>query len=65
MIVRAPEDVLNQISSNNLRAVADFADMAITSSGVYNPAVRIYIDGFPEAGYVGEYKIYVTLDPAA
>ena len=65
VIVRAPEDVLNQIGNNNLRAVADFADMAITSSGVYNPAVRIYIDGFPEAGYVGEYKIYVTLDPAA
>ena len=62
VIIRAPESVLNEIDSRNLRAVADLSDLTVNSSGVYNPSVRIYIDGFPEAGYVGEYKIYVTLN---
>ncbi len=61
VIIRAPESVLAQIDSRNLRAVADLSDLS-SSGGVYNPAVRIFIDGFPEAGYVGEYKIYVTLN---
>ena len=63
VIVRAPEEVISEIDSRNLRAVADLSDLSITSGGVYNPSVRIFIDGFPEAGYVGEYKIYVTLTP--
>lgn len=62
VIIRAPENVLQELDSRNLRAVADLSDLAITSTGVYNPSVRIFIDGFPEAGYVGEYKIYVTLN---
>lgn len=60
--VRAPEEILGQIEAQNLRAVADLSELNSDAPGVYNPTVRIYINGFPEAGVVGEYKIYVTLD---
>ena len=59
--VRAPQDVLDEISDANLRAVADLSDLGSNPSGVFTPTVEIKIDGFPEAGCVGEYKIYVTL----
>ena len=48
------------------RAVADLSDVSgTTASGVITPTVRIYINGFPEAGVIGEYKIYVTLTQSA
>ena len=59
--VRAPQDVLERISEVNLRAVADLSNQVTNASGVLNPTVEIKIDGFPEAGCVGEYKIYITL----
>ena len=59
--VRAPQDVLDQISEVNLRAVADLSNLGTNASGVFTPTVEIKIDGFPEAGCVGEYKIYITL----
>ena len=62
--VRAPEDLLAQMSPANLRAVADLTDVAeATAAGYISPSVRIYIDGFPEAGVVGRYSIIVTLTP--
>ena len=59
--VRAPQEVLDQISEVNLRAVADLSNLGTNASGVFTPTVEIKIDGFPEAGCVGEYKIYITL----
>ncbi len=63
--IRAPESVLDEIDTVNIRAVADLSDLTNPSPGVYNPTVRIYVDGFPSAGIVGENRIYVTLTPAA
>ena len=60
--IRATDEVLREIQVNNLRAVADLSGINdTTASGVITPAVKIHIDGFPEAGYIGEYRIYVTL----
>ena len=59
--VRAPQEVLDRISEVNLRAVADLSNLGTNTSGVFTPTVEIKIDGFPEAGCVGEYKIYITL----
>ena len=60
--IRAKETVLDQIQVNNIRAVADLSGINdTTASGVITPVVKIHIDGFPEAGYIGEYRIYVTL----
>ena len=64
MTVRAPEDVLAQMTAANLRAVADLTDVSESNaSGYISPSVRIYIDGFPAAGIVGRYSIIVTLTP--
>ena len=56
-----PQKVLDQISEVNLRAVADLSISARTPPAFSPPTVEIKIDGFPEAGCVGEYKIYITL----
>lgn len=58
--VRAAPEILENIKANNLRAVADLAEFG-TTAGVYNPNVRISIDGFPDAGVIGDYTIHVTL----
>jgi len=57
--IRAPEDVIHEIHTDNIVAVADLQEHG-ASAGVLNPSVRIRIDGFPKAGAIGEYKIYVS-----
>ncbi len=60
--IRAKDSVLDDIQLNNLRAVADLSGISeANASGVITPSVRIYVDGFPEAGVIGDYSIYVTL----
>jgi YbbR domain-containing protein len=58
--VRAKQEVLDQIEPENLHAVADLTDIGQTV-GVFNPTVKIYVDGYPSAGVVGENKIYIKL----
>ncbi len=53
--IRAPQDVLDQLQPSNLSAVADLSD--ITQSGDMFVPVRIVVDGFTDAGAVGEYNI--------
>ena len=62
VVLRAPESVIDGINTNNLRAVADLSGINAATGNVFNPIVKIYIDGFPSAGVVGEHKIYVTLN---
>lgn len=60
--IRASAADIGKISSNNVRAVADMAEF--TQAGGYQVPVSIYIDGYADAGYVGEYSIAVTLSKA-
>ena len=63
--IRASEETLSDIQINNLRAVADLSGITeANASGVITPVVRVYVDGFPDAGVIGEYRIYVTLTEA-
>ncbi len=55
--IRAPEETLAQITSNNLRAVADLSDITVTSRA----PTTIYVDGFPDAGAVGDYTMTVVM----
>lgn len=55
--IRAPEDIIGQISANNIRAVADLSGITVPSKV---PAT-IYVDGFPEAGAVGDYTLWVEV----
>lgn len=64
VLVRAAEADIGSISAKNIRVVADLAEVD-GSAGILNVPVKISIDGYPEAGAVGEYKIYVRLSGAA
>ena len=55
--IRAPEETLAQISANNLRAVADLSDITVTSTA----PTTYYVDGFPNAGAVGDYTMTVVM----
>lgn len=57
--IRAPQDVLDQLQPSNLSAVADLSD--ITQSGDMFMPVRIVVDGFTDAGAVGEYNIGIKV----
>ena len=57
--IRAPQDVLDQLQPSNLSAVADLSD--ITQSGDMFAPVRIVVDGFTDAGAVGEYNIGIKV----
>lgn len=57
--IRAPRDVLDQLQPSNLSAVADLSD--ITQSGDMFVPVRIVVDGFTDAGAVGEYNIGIKV----
>lgn len=55
--IRAPEETLSQITANNLRAVADLTDITVTSKA----PTTIYVDGFTDAGAVGDYSMTVVM----
>lgn len=57
--VRASVSDINNISSSSLRVVADMT--GCTQAGTYQVPVTVYIDGYPDAGVIGEYSIAVTL----
>lgn len=59
--IRAPEATLSEISPNNIRAVADVSGMTTTGK----VPTTIYVDGFPDAGAVGDYAMYVSIMPEA
>ncbi len=62
--VRAPAGVLSQVSSNNIRVVADLTDVTATpgtTTTVRVPAA-VYVDGFDAAGAVGDYTLFVRLE---
>ena len=56
--VRAPDDVISQITAENVRVVVDLTNYKATSGTVAVPA-KIYVDGFSNAGAVGEYVVNV------
>ena len=59
--IRAPAEILAAIEANNIRAVADLTGITTTSRA----PVNISVDGYPEAGAVGDYVLYVRVLPAS
>lgn len=55
--IRADEDVLPEIAANNVRAVADLTGVTTTT----RVPVTVSVDGFPNAGAVGDYFMYVRV----
>lgn len=58
--VRADEDTIDKIAANNIRAVADLSNYSGTE-GDRSVPVKIYIDGYSDAGVVGNYTIYIAM----
>lgn len=57
--IRAPESILSQIEANNIRAVADLTGLTTTTRA----PVTFYVDGFEQAGAVGDITMYVEITP--
>lgn len=57
--VRAAESDIGKITSSSVRVVADLS--GCTQAGTYQVPVTVYIDGYPDAGVIGEYSIAATL----
>ncbi len=55
----SPED-LAKIKSANLRAVADLTDYD-ESVGTFLPLVKVYVDGYPNTGVLGDYTITIEI----
>ena len=56
--VRAPAGAISQITADNVRVVADLTNYKATSGTVAVPA-KVYVDGFSDAGAIGEYVVNV------
>ena len=66
--LRGNPESLAQLKDENIRAVADLADMN-ESVGTYMPRVRIYVDGYTDVGAIKsggtDYAVYIQIDKAA
>ena len=58
--IRGDKDVLDKILSENIRVVADLAELGNTT-GTFTVAAKVYVDGFSDVDAVGEYKVTVTI----
>ena len=63
VVIRGTAEQLDQIKAENIRAVADLADIK-DSTGSYMPAAKIYVDGVTDVGAVGQYVISVEIRKA-
>ena len=61
--LRGTREELEQIRSENIRAVADLKDYN-TSLGQYMPPVKITVDGFTDVGAIGDYTISIEIRKA-
>ena len=51
-------ETISQITADNIRVVADLTNYKATSGTVAVPA-KVYVDGFSDAGAIGEYVVNV------
>lgn len=58
--VRAEADVIDKITADNVRVVADLSDYDATT-GVITVTAKAYVDGYEKAGAIGEYTVSVSL----
>lgn len=58
--LRGPTDVMDAISSSNVRAVADLSFLG-SSTGMFSVPVTIYVDGFSDVGAMGSYTVMVSI----
>ena len=62
--VRGSSADISQLKADNIWIVADLSDLG-NAAGTFSVDARVHIDGFPNMGAVGEYKITVSLTEAS
>ena len=60
VLIRGPEEEVNEITESQLRIVADLSNTD-PSTGSRTVPVKVYLDGSSSVGVVGEYAISVSL----
>lgn len=60
VLLRGSAEDMAKVALSNIRIVVDLAD-ATAAAGINPYNAKISIDGFPDVGAVGEYKLYVQL----
>lgn len=61
--LRGTEEAMRAVQRLNIRAVADLTEYGTTTRSVMVP-VRIIVDGAPDVGAVGEYRVLVNIREA-
>ena len=59
--VRGPQAIVDLINAYNIRIVGDLSQYG-QAAGRYAVDVKVYIDGYSDAGVVGEYTVVVSLE---
>ncbi|MDD4716062.1 MAG: CdaR family protein [Oscillospiraceae bacterium] len=60
VMVRGPADTVALIQSSNLWAAADLSSIG-QATGQYTVPAKVYLNGYSDAGIVGEYNVVVSL----
>ena len=61
VMIRGPQEIIDLVNAYNVRIVADLADLG-SAVGRYAVDAKIIVDGYSEAGGVGDYKVVVSLE---
>ena len=59
--VRGPQSIIPMIQPENIRVVADYTAGEANTAGTSSLPAQVFIDGYPQAGAVGSYRVVVTI----
>lgn len=61
VMIRGPQEIIDLVNAYNVRIVADLADLG-SAVGRYAVDAKIIVDGYSDAGGVGDYAVVVSLE---
>ncbi len=61
VMIRGPQEIIDLVNAYNVRIVADLADLG-SAVGRYAVEAKIIVDGYSDAGGVGDYSVVVSLE---
>lgn len=64
VMIRGPQEIIDLVNAYNVRIVADLADLG-SAVGRYAVDAKIIVDGYSDAGGVGDYTVVVSLEEGA
>lgn len=61
VMIRGPQEIIDLVNAYNVRIVADLADLG-SAVGRYAVDAKIIVDGYSDAGGVGDYTVVISLE---